>query len=190
MDRSYEGWFYASGTIALTFSFSFFIGLLSFMLYRIPTIQAALNDSDETPIELFEMPTALNQSMFVGNDRQAAETTPSMSAARSISDLFGETNTTSIQTLLNDEKRQNTAKLNLPSVKIDAINALKGADSRTDPKIQLNTFKAINSAQEGSSRASRAAKTLEESYYSEVYKRLYAAWTPGHSDLGKMAQIE
>ncbi|GHV01229.1 hypothetical protein AGMMS49521_0980 [Campylobacterota bacterium] len=191
--RRYEdhGWGILSGVISLSISLSFFLGLLAYMLYRTPTIRASFNDG--IIIDVFEQPAPIKTQLenFIGEQEKV--TPPPPGAAKTIKNLFGETNTTaSIDELLEEAKKASQLANRLPNISVDT-GETDGRESRLKPQnLELAAFKAINSQEEGagSSSGSKTPLSLEDSYYSEVYKRLYAAWQPGHSDLGKIARID
>ncbi|MDR3162334.1 MAG: TonB C-terminal domain-containing protein [Helicobacteraceae bacterium] len=98
--------------------------------------------------------------------------------AKKIRELWGESNAT-VEKVAEEIRKE---EINRP-----LSESLRVVSRLDQPKPVLQAFKAVNTA--GGAQGGKP-DNIESRYYSEVVKRLHAAWQASHSDLGKMAVIK
>ena len=184
-NRPGQSWFYLSGLLSVGLSGLVFFTLIAFIYFRAPIIQAL--SSDEITVSL-EVPMTLEPET---GEVEPVPVSQSGAPARA-KDLFGEMNATLDLDALLDKKSQQAPALPL-NAKIQLPGEAGQASRIPKPALELQAHTQVRT---GSAQAAKSAtavvaeSSLQNRYLGEIHRRLSDAWHPGHTDLGKMAQIE
>ncbi|MGE4295109.1 MAG: hypothetical protein AB7E49_05355 [Campylobacterales bacterium] len=181
-----SGWFYFSGALSLGLCALLFFTLIAFMHFQKPVIRAIA--VEEITVSL-EMPVLLEPKVSQEEPAAVAQTGTPLG----VKDIFGEINATLSRDDLLAKKSRPAPQVAL-APKIELSGEVGQASRLPKKALELQAHAQVQTAASAAAESSATAvvseAALRDRYLSDVHKRLASAWHPGHSDLGKMAQIQ